>query len=509
MNKFLILAGFFFWFNAHAIITGPQIPSQSGNSGKVLTTDGSVLSWGAGGGGSGTVTSVDMTVPSFLSVSGNPITTSGTLAVTLNGFTTGSIPFVAGGNTFAQDNSNFFWDDTNNRLGIQTNAPAYPLDVRPLSVGSGIAATSRINNMLIGQWPFQTGYAFLGTNALDQTQVGNYAFIQGNAGDTYFNAASGQPLKFLINANEKMRVSSAGNVTIGRQGDAVTTLEVNGTLTLDGSTSGNLGLKAAATTTSHTLTFPSAQGAASTYLKNDGSGGLSWSTLSAGGSDTQIQYNSSGAFAGSANFFWDNANNAFHVGTGQNLGSLGTPYMHFQGSTLLPNLTGAGQVIIQSNDTSNAADTGGSMILAGNRNGASSFTPWAGIAGLKTNGTANNDNGYLAFYTRTNGAIPQRMIITNKGHIEHKATDAPVISSCGTSPTVVGDDNVMRVTVGTTSAGACTITFANAWTNAPICMINDETTAVTFTSSISTTALTITGLLVDGDNIGIHCVGYK
>lgn len=36
-----------------------------------------------GGGGSGTVTSVDMTVPSFLNVSGNPITTSGTLAVTL------------------------------------------------------------------------------------------------------------------------------------------------------------------------------------------------------------------------------------------------------------------------------------------------------------------------------------------------------------------------------------------------------------------------------------------
>lgn len=35
-----------------------------------------------GGGGTGTVTSVDMTVPTGLSVSGNPITTSGTLAVT-------------------------------------------------------------------------------------------------------------------------------------------------------------------------------------------------------------------------------------------------------------------------------------------------------------------------------------------------------------------------------------------------------------------------------------------
>lgn len=37
---------------------------------------------GGGGGGSGTVTSVNMTVPTGLSVSGNPVTTAGTLAVT-------------------------------------------------------------------------------------------------------------------------------------------------------------------------------------------------------------------------------------------------------------------------------------------------------------------------------------------------------------------------------------------------------------------------------------------
>ena len=49
---------------------------------------------GGGGGGSGTVTSVDMTVPAFLSVTGNPITTSGTLAVTLSGT---ALPTANGG----------------------------------------------------------------------------------------------------------------------------------------------------------------------------------------------------------------------------------------------------------------------------------------------------------------------------------------------------------------------------------------------------------------------------
>lgn len=47
-------------------------------------------------------------------------------------------------------------------------------------------------------------------------------------------------------------------------------------LKLAGSTSGELTIKAAATTTDYTLTMPSAQGSASTILTNDGSGNLSW-----------------------------------------------------------------------------------------------------------------------------------------------------------------------------------------------------------------------------------------
>ena len=59
------------------------------------TSDWSSLSYfsTSGGGGSGTVTSVDMTVPTGLSITGNPITTSGTLAISLaSGY---SIPTTA------------------------------------------------------------------------------------------------------------------------------------------------------------------------------------------------------------------------------------------------------------------------------------------------------------------------------------------------------------------------------------------------------------------------------
>lgn len=99
--------------------TGGGVPPSGGGTTNFLRADGT---WAVppGSGGSGTVTSAAMTVPSFLSVAGSPITTSGTFAVTLNGFTTGSIPFVTGGNTFSQDNSNFFWDNTSKRLGVGT-----------------------------------------------------------------------------------------------------------------------------------------------------------------------------------------------------------------------------------------------------------------------------------------------------------------------------------------------------------------------------------------------------
>ena len=69
------------------------LPSQgAGTINKFLQSDGTNTSWVSGN--SGTVTSVAMTVPSFLSVSGSPITSSGTLAVTLSGT---ALPVANGG----------------------------------------------------------------------------------------------------------------------------------------------------------------------------------------------------------------------------------------------------------------------------------------------------------------------------------------------------------------------------------------------------------------------------
>lgn len=64
------------------VIQGATFPTQTGHAGQVLTTNGTDVSWTAVA-GSGTVTSVGLTVPNIMSVSGSPVTAAGTLAVSL------------------------------------------------------------------------------------------------------------------------------------------------------------------------------------------------------------------------------------------------------------------------------------------------------------------------------------------------------------------------------------------------------------------------------------------
>src|SRR5579872_5118522 len=71
-------------------------------------------------------------------------------------------------------------------------------------------------------------------------------------------------------------------------------------------------------TSSYTLNWPLLQGGSGTSLVNDGSGNLSWTnpTANAGGSTTQVQYNSSGALAGSPNFVWNNSGTTLSINPG-------------------------------------------------------------------------------------------------------------------------------------------------------------------------------------------------
>jgi hypothetical protein len=96
------------------------------------------------------------------------------------------------------------------------------------------------------------------------------------------------------------------------------------------------------------------------------------------------------------------------------------------------------------------------------------------------------------------------------GHVEYTGT-APALSSCGTSPSIVGNDMVGRVTVGTSASTTCALTFNVAFTNAPICFAQDETSAVTVrATTVSTTAVTFTASasMTASDKLSYRCEGY-
>jgi hypothetical protein len=128
----------------------------------------------------------------------------------LPALTSGSVLF-SNGTTIAQDNANFFWDDTNNRLGIGTATPIAPLVVQSNSGALGISIRQRTGNDFAN---------LLFTNLSDTTLGGvgyvstsRMRFMTGGLGDSF----------------ERLSVfQSTGNVAIGTTTDAGYKLDVNG-----------------------------------------------------------------------------------------------------------------------------------------------------------------------------------------------------------------------------------------------------------------------------------------
>jgi len=114
------------------------LPSYTGNAGKVLALNvGATDTEWVSAGGTGTVTSVAMSVPAFLTVTGSPITASGTLAVTLSGT---ALP-VANGGTGATSSAAAA---TALGLGTASNVQFNSLGVG--TAGSGTAGEIRATN---------------------------------------------------------------------------------------------------------------------------------------------------------------------------------------------------------------------------------------------------------------------------------------------------------------------------------------------------------------------------
>lgn len=84
----------------------------------------------------------------------------------------------------------------------------------------------------------------------------------------------------------------------------------------------------------------------------------------------------------------------------------------------------------------------------------------------------------------------------------------PVLSACGTSPSIDANANstIGTVTVGTTT-GTCTATFAAAYASYVHCVVHSHTTLAAFGYSYSLTAVVVTATTLDGDVFDYACNG--
>ena len=135
------------------------LPSQAGANGKVLQSDGANTSWQTGGGGSGTVTSVGLSLPNIFTVSGSPVTTSGTLTAVL-----------------ASQSQNLFLSSPNGSSGTPSFRSIVSADVPTLNQNTtGSAATLTTARTINGTSFDGSTNITLGSGSVTLAQMANIA----------------------------------------------------------------------------------------------------------------------------------------------------------------------------------------------------------------------------------------------------------------------------------------------------------------------------------------------
>jgi hypothetical protein len=111
--------------------------------------------------------------------------------------------------------------------------------------------------------------------------------------------------------------STANILQLQDQSNGILTFfDKDGALNLNGSTSGTVTIKPAATAGTYTLTLPENDGDSGQALLTDGAGVLSWGAVGGtpGGSDTQVQFNDGGSFGGDAGLTFNKTSKAITLG---------------------------------------------------------------------------------------------------------------------------------------------------------------------------------------------------
>lgn len=226
----------------------------------------------SGGGGSGTVTSVNATVPAFLSVSGNPITTSGTLAISYSGT---ALPIANGGTgqttaaaaitalTGTQTSGHYLRSSgTSASLSAIQAADVPTLNQNTTGTAANVTGTVAIANGGTGETTQQAAL-----NALAGS-VQNSRFLAGNGVNVTMRAIAVVDVPTLNQNTTGTAANVTGTVAIANGGTAVTAAPTNGQLLIGNGT----GYTLSTLTAGSNITITNTSGAITIAATGGGSG---------------------------------------------------------------------------------------------------------------------------------------------------------------------------------------------------------------------------------------------
>jgi hypothetical protein len=134
-----------------------------------------------------------------------PVTNGGTGTATA--FTAGSVVFAGTSGVYSQDNTNLFWNDSLNRLGIGTSSPGYTLDILSGDTTPTIGYAARIR-----------GNATAAAGAIQFTDSGvttQWGFLAASATEVTLQAEGSSGLKFNVSGVTRFQFGAAGQFGIG------------------------------------------------------------------------------------------------------------------------------------------------------------------------------------------------------------------------------------------------------------------------------------------------------
>ncbi|WP_299886074.1 hypothetical protein [uncultured Lacinutrix sp.] len=320
-----------------------ELPTQTGESGKFLTTDGTAVSWQDApdelptGGATGQVLSTDgsgvyswinqTATASFTTTSNVTSNTNGTIATDDFVFGSSQLDNLTG----ADDNSRMFFDKSKGAFRAGNEVDGFggfdDANVGPFTVGFGQrnVASGWYASTLGGQRNVSSGFYSM-TMGDNNTASGNYSVALGR--DTNASGTESVALGYSITAESRgqttlgqLNTAVAGNANVHvptdrllvvgngtsdingvNYSDAFVILKngnttLNGTLTIDGD---NQGMETG-------YTFPAQDGTANQIMSTDGSGTVSWIDAPSGGGATLPVGGTNGQLLstdGSGNYSW-------------------------------------------------------------------------------------------------------------------------------------------------------------------------------------------------------------